>query len=122
LPDDVCAPNSPVARLLLVRHVAYKRRTLDAMTAATKSERIHLRLTDDQKATITAAAEVLGRSVSDFAIQTTVERAHEVLADQRIFHVPADRWAEFSALMDAPVEPNRGLADLYSKPSVFKTR
>ncbi|WP_340696871.1 DUF1778 domain-containing protein [Cellulosimicrobium funkei] len=92
------------------------------MSAATKTERIHLRLTDDQKATITAAADALGRSVSDFAIQTAVERANEVLADQQVFHVPASRRQEFDDLMDAPVTPNPGLVDLFSKPSVFKTR
>ncbi|WP_082812874.1 type II toxin-antitoxin system TacA family antitoxin [Cellulomonas timonensis] len=92
------------------------------MSAATKDERLALRLTSDQKATITAAADVLGRSVTDFAIQTTVERANEVLADQRVFHVPAARREEFERLLDAPVTPNRGLTELFAKPSVFKTR
>ena len=88
----------------------------------TKDERLALRLTGNQKATITAAADSLGRSVTDFTVQTTLERAVEVLADQRVFHVPPDRLGEFERLMDAPVEPNPGLADLFATPSVFVAR
>ncbi len=91
-------------------------------TPTVKGERIALRVTSDQKATITAAAEALGRSVTDFAVQTAVERANEVLADQRIFHVPVEKREEFDALLNAPVRPNQGLADLFSKPSVFVAR
>ncbi|MCL2090774.1 MAG: DUF1778 domain-containing protein [Micrococcales bacterium] len=90
------------------------------MTAGpAKSERIALRVTTRQKQTIEAAAAALGRSVTDFAVQVAVARADEVLADQRTFSVPAERWAELEALMDAPVEPNPGLADLFAAPSVF---
>jgi len=88
----------------------------------TKDERLGLRLTSEQKATIAAAADHLGRSVTDFTVQTTLERANEVLADNRVFHVPADRIDEFERLLVAPVEPNRGLATLFSTPSVFVAR
>lgn len=91
-------------------------------TKATKGERIALRVTPHQKETIEAAAALLGRSVTDFAVQVAVERADEVLADRRTFHVPDGRWAEFERLLDAPVRPGTGLADLFSKPSVFTSR
>ncbi|MCL2463781.1 MAG: DUF1778 domain-containing protein [Micrococcales bacterium] len=89
---------------------------------ATKDERIALRVTGEQKATIAAAADMLGRSVTDFAVATTLERANEVLADQRVFHVSADRLAQFERLLTAPVTPNRGLADLFATPSIFAAR
>lgn len=90
--------------------------------ATPKDERLALRVTAGQKATIEAASALLGRSVTDFAVTTAVERANEVLADQRVFHVPEDRWVELERLMDAPVEPHRGLVDLFAKPSVFTPR
>jgi uncharacterized protein (DUF1778 family) len=84
-----------------------------------KDERIALRLTQEQKATITSAAMVLGQNVTDFTVRTTVARAEEVLADQRIFHADAEGWTRLNELMAAPVEPNPGLADLFATPSVF---
>ena len=92
------------------------------MTIATKDERLALRVTAAQKAIIERASSVMGRTVTDFSVSALVERAEDVLADQRVFHVPADRWAEIEALMDAPVVPNPGLVDLFSKPSVFVTK
>jgi uncharacterized protein (DUF1778 family) len=92
------------------------------MAASTKDERIALRVTPQQKETISAAAALLGRSVTDFAVQVAVERADEVLADRRVFHVSDEQWAEFRRLLREPVEPHPGLTDLFSKPSVFVAR
>ncbi|ACQ82150.1 Protein of unknown function DUF1778 [Beutenbergia cavernae DSM 12333] len=91
-------------------------------TKTPKAERIALRVTHRQKETIAAAAELLGRSVTDFAVQVAVEKADEVIAAQRTFQVPADKWAEFERLMKDPIEPNPGLVDLFSEPSVFTAR
>ncbi|WP_448059815.1 type II toxin-antitoxin system TacA family antitoxin [Cellulomonas hominis] len=91
-------------------------------TRTAKGTRIALRVTGHQKETIEAAAAALGRSVTDFAVQVAVEKADEVLADRRTFHVPDHQWAEFERLLDAPVRPNGGLVDLFAKPSVFTAR
>ena len=94
--------------------MAHNRRTIAFVTAeTTKDERIALRVTRRQKETIAAAAALLGRSVTDFAVQVAVERADEVLADRRTFHVAAEAWDLFLESLDAPVEPNRGLIDLF---------
>jgi uncharacterized protein (DUF1778 family) len=92
------------------------------MPVTVKDERIALRVTSGQKAVISAAADVLGHSVTGFAVRTALERANEVLADQRVFHVPAERLAEFERLLDEPVAPNPGLQDLFAKPSAFLPR
>ena len=92
------------------------------MTTAMKDERLALRVTAAQKAIIERASNVMGRTLTDFSVSALVERAEDVLADQRVFHIPSDRWAEIEALMDAPVVPNPGLVDLFSKPSVFVAR
>jgi len=87
-----------------------------------RSERIALRVTSRQKQTIEAAAAMLGRSLTDFAVQVAVERADEVLADQRVFYVTDEKWDEFQHLIDEPLEPNMGVAELFSKRSVFTSR
>ena len=92
------------------------------MGTATKDERLALRMTATQKATIERAFDALGRTVTDFSVSALIERAEEILADQRVFFVPVDRWAEIEALMNEPVTPSPGLVDLFSKPSVFVER
>ena len=92
----------------------------EVMSAPTKPERLAMRLTAEQKAAIESAASVLGQSITEFAVQTAVERAHEVLADQRVFYLPADQVAEFDARLNAPVAPNPGLERLFAKPSILR--
>ena len=92
------------------------------MGVATKDERLDLRLTRSQKSTIEAASSVLGRSLTEFTVESAVGRAHDVLADQRIYHVMPDGWDSLIELMDAPITPNEGLSRLFSKPSVFDAR
>ncbi|MDR1511984.1 MAG: DUF1778 domain-containing protein [Propionibacteriaceae bacterium] len=78
----------------------------------TKEHRISLRATDDQKWLIETAADVLGRSVSDLALQSTLAAARETLADRRYFSVPADQWDQFTADLAEPVERPEALAAL----------
>ena len=105
--------------LLMFAHWAYS----DRMgTTAVKDDRITVRTTRDQKHRIAEASSITGQSITDFTLSVALARADEVLADQRTFHVPADRWDEFEALMNAPVEPNPGVVDLFSKPSGFVPR
>lgn len=92
------------------------------MTITTKDERLALRVTAAQKAIIERASSVMGRTLTDFSVSTLVEKAEDVLADQRVFQIPADKWAEIETLMDAPVAPSPGLVDLFSKPSVLVAR
>ena len=87
-----------------------------------KDSRLALRLTAEEKATIAAASAAQGRSLSDFTTQCALEKAAEILADQRTFHVPDTRWAEFEALLDGPIAPHPGVRDLFARPSVFQAR
>lgn len=66
------------------------RRTLWFM-ATTKDSRLAMRLTSDQDAVIRRAAEVEGRTITEFSIVATVARAQDVLADQRVFALAPPR-------------------------------
>jgi uncharacterized protein (DUF1778 family) len=87
------------------------------MAATTKDARLNLRLraTDDEL--IRHAAEQTGQSVSEFLTTSAVERAHEVLADQRTFVLDAETWDQFVALLDQPVRPDPRLVELFARPS-----
>jgi uncharacterized protein (DUF1778 family) len=86
------------------------------MPAPTKDSRLNLRLraTDDEL--IRHAAAQLGQSVSEFLTITAVERAHEVLADQRELTIDAATWDAFTTLLDEPPRPDPRLAELFARP------
>jgi uncharacterized protein (DUF1778 family) len=66
----------------------------------TRGETINLRATRKQKALIDRAAEVLGRSRSDFMLETSCREAETVLLDRRYFTLSDDGFRRFTAVLD----------------------
>lgn len=85
--------------------------------AATKDARLNLRLRAADDELIRHAAEQTGQTVTEFLTSSAVERAHDVLADQRTFVLDPDTWDEFVALLDRPVRPDPRLVELFARPS-----
>jgi uncharacterized protein (DUF1778 family) len=73
---------------------------------------INLRALPEQRDLIDQAAQMLGKNRSDFMLEAACERAQSVLLDQVFFGVDAERFAQITALLDAPPGPNAGLARL----------
>jgi uncharacterized protein (DUF1778 family) len=86
---------------------------------ATKDERLNLRLSASADALIRDAAETLGTSVSEYVTQSAIQRARQVLADQRHFTLDDDTWDRFVAALDRPAEPNERLAAFLRRPSLL---
>jgi uncharacterized protein (DUF1778 family) len=84
-----------------------------------RTEKLDLRLTADAKRRLFAAAEASRRSVSEFVLQSALERADETLADRRVFHLNAQQWAKFQAALDAPSRELPRLRRLLREPSIF---
>lgn len=87
------------------------------MAATTKKARLNLRLTPADDELIRHAAAQTGESVSDFLTTSAVERAHEILADQRSFALDEQTWDRFVEMLDQPVRPDPRLVELFSRPS-----
>lgn len=81
-------------------------------TKTTRSEKLDLRVTADAKRTLQTAAAAANRSVSDFVLESALDRAAETLPDRVRFRLDPDRWTEFQALLDAEPRSNPRLADL----------
>lgn len=79
---------------------------MPATARVTTSETINLRVSADRKALIDQAAAVLGKSRTEFMLDTMREAAENVLLDQRVFQVSAAEFAAFQAALDAPIGPN----------------
>lgn len=70
--------------------------------AATKDSRLHVRLSSEQDALIRHAAEVAGKTVTEFTVEATVEHARDVLADRHLFLLDEGAWNEFQVRLDQP--------------------
>jgi uncharacterized protein (DUF1778 family) len=90
------------------------------MVAATRSEKLDLRLTPEAKRILNQAAAATRRSVSEFVIESALARAHESLPDRQHFGLDTPRWHEFLAALEAPPRPMPRLERLLNEPSVFE--
>lgn len=86
------------------------------MVTQTKDARLNLRLRADDDELIRHAAAQSGQTVSEFLTTAALERAHEVLADQRTFVLDEATWKAFSELLDQPPRPDPRLVELFSRP------
>lgn len=73
---------------------------------ALQTHTINLRGSADQKALIDRAAQRLGKSRTEFVLDTMREASENVLLDQRLFIVEASVLDAFEAALDKPPEPN----------------
>lgn len=88
--------------------------------AATKSEKLDLRLTPEMKRVLQSAATASRRSVSEFVLDSAMAKAEEVLPDRQRFGLDAESWTAFQAALDAPPRVLPRLAELLAKPSRFE--
>jgi uncharacterized protein (DUF1778 family) len=80
--------------------------------AGGRGETINLRATRKQKALIDQAAEALGRSRSDFMLDTVCREAESVLLDRRYFVLSEAAFRKFTAMLDKPPKDNPRLRRL----------
>ncbi len=80
--------------------------------STSRSTTINLRATQKQKALIDHAAETLGRTRSDFMLDTVCREAESVLLDRRYFALSDQAFRKFTALLDKPPKDNPKLRRL----------
>lgn len=86
------------------------------MPASTKDSRLNLRLRAADDELIRRAAAQSGQSVSEFLTSSAIDRAHELLADQRDFVLDEDTWDAFTRVLDEPARPDPRLVELFARP------
>jgi uncharacterized protein (DUF1778 family) len=88
--------------------------------AGARSARLGLRTTPAQVALIQRAAEVKGKSVSEFVLSSACEKAEQTLIDQRFFSVSEEAWREFNDALERPVQMKEGLRRLLTEPALWE--
>jgi uncharacterized protein (DUF1778 family) len=77
--------------------------------AKTRSARIEARLSSDAKVVIQRAADISGRSISDFVVSSALEAARETIREHEVIVLSArDSITFVEALLD-PKGPNEAL-------------
>lgn len=81
----------------------------------TRETNIHIRAHAGVRDLIDQAAEALGKTRSEFVLDTAKREAEEVLRDQRVFHLDAEAFDAFLKELDRAPADNPRLKDLMSR-------
>jgi uncharacterized protein (DUF1778 family) len=67
----------------------------------TRSRRVEIRLSDEERERDQAAAGAVGESLSDFFRRAAEDRAHEILAERRRISLDGEEATRFLAALEA---------------------
>lgn len=95
-----------------------------SQTQSTRSDRIEARITPEALATVRRAAQMQGRSLSDFVVQAAEQAALRIIEDVQIVRLSASDQIKFvESLLNEEAEPAPALqraaqhhAKLFGKP------
>lgn len=85
------------------------------MTKTPQTVAISLRTRPAQLNLIDRAAAARGKDRTAFMLEASCREAETVLLDRRLFHLDEEAWNRFTAVLDAPPEPNPALAALLAR-------
>lgn len=92
----------------------------DVMMSNAASSVINLRTPAAQRELIDRAAQLQGKSRTEFMLEASREKAQQVLLDQTMFSVTPKQYKAFLALMEAPLADNAALQRLLAKRSPWE--
>ncbi|MEG4486140.1 DUF1778 domain-containing protein [Microcoleus sp. D2_18a_B4] len=75
----------------------------------TRDVTINIRAKPNQRAVIDRAAQLQGKSRSEFMLESAYQKAQDVLLDRCFFGLDEIKFKQFLALLDAPPTPNQKL-------------
>ena len=78
-------------------------------TRAAKNERLEARVTTELKRTIAHAAQLAGRSITDFVLESVRKSAHETILEHEVIRLNADESRGFVRALLHPPKPNTKL-------------
>lgn len=88
--------------------------------AADAKGSINLRIEAATRQLIDDAAAVLGKTRTEFMIESARQQAIDVLLDQRLFVLDSDRYDAFVHALDNPTAPGPRLRSLLRRPPAWR--
>jgi uncharacterized protein (DUF1778 family) len=83
-------------------------------------ETLNFRVKVEDRNLIDRAARLLGKSRTDFMLESARHAARDALLDQTLFKVSPKIYAAFVARLDAPPAPNKKLRRMMTAPAPWK--
>lgn len=81
---------------------------------------INVRLSTRLRDLIDRAAAVVGKTRTDFILESARKHAVDVLLDQRLFSLEPKQYEEFLRVLDQPPQPNARLKQLLASKSPWE--
>jgi len=86
------------------------------VVSESRSDRLQLRVSPQQRMVIQRAAEASHETVTDYVVRHAVSAAKNDLADRRYFALDEAAWTEFQSLLDRPASHKPELDRLFAQP------
>ncbi len=83
--------------------------------ATTRNSRLEARISDDVLALVKRAAEIEGRSISDFVVSAARDAANRTIADTEVIRLSRAAQEKFARLLLDPPKPSRGLKRAFGR-------
>lgn len=87
-----------------------------------KAERLEARLSRDQKELLQYAADLVGRSLTDFVLTVSQEAASKIIRDYKIIALTARESEQFVTRLQAASTPNQALKKAIKRYRAFKNK
>ena len=89
-------------------------RTNKGPTGSPKRDRLQVRLDQQAKAVLERAASYSHKTVSQFVLETSLERADQVIHDKELITLSPDDWQRFQDALIDPPAPNAALRKAFA--------
>lgn len=83
-------------------------------TTTTRTARIEARISPELLATVKRAAELQGRSVSDFVVTATAEAAQKIVAETEMMRLSREASEQVAELLINPPPPTKALKEAFA--------
>ncbi|AMK25811.1 MULTISPECIES: DUF1778 domain-containing protein [Sphingobium] len=91
-------------------------------SSETPLQAVNLRVRKDTQSLIDRAANMLGRTRSDFMIAASRKAAEDAILDQRVISVSSEAYGEFLAMLDRPAQANEQLRKTMQTPAPWESQ
>ena len=85
-----------------------------------RRETLNIRIKPAERSLIDRAAELTGKTRTDFVLDASRRAAEEALSDRTLFVVSPEAHAEFLARLDTPPQPNARLRRSLQTPTPWE--
>ena len=91
-----------------------------APTSSVRRETLNIRIKASERGLIDRAAELTGKTRTDFILEASKRAAEDAVLDRTLFVVSPEAHAQFLAKLDAPHKPNARLRRTLKTPLPWK--